>query len=402
MFRIYDEIIKDHFHNNDQMLLIAGPRQVGKTTTSKTAANLTNNFNYLSWDSDGHKMLILNGQTAIAEYCGIQQLREQKPVVVFDEIHKYEGWKNFLKGFYDSYHDQINIIVTGSSRLDIFKKGGDSLMGRYFLYRMHPLSVAECITTELIDQEIRKPRPIKQKDWDSLITMGGFPKPFLKNDPRFYKRWQRLRSQQLIREDIRDLSRIHEIDRLEVLSQLLKLQAGQLTNYSSLAKKIRVSVDTITRWINTLESFYYCFTIKPWSKNISRSLIKEPKVYLWDWSQIQDKGMRFENFIASHLLKAVHFWTDQGFGEYELYFLRDLEKREVDFLISKDGQPWFLVEVKHTNNSSISKNLLYFQEQSKAPHAFQVVKNMSYVNKDCFAVNKPVIVPAKTFLSQLI
>jgi predicted AAA+ superfamily ATPase len=154
--------------------------------------------------------------------------------------------------------------------------------------------------------------------------------------------------------------------------------------------------------IEVLKSFYYCFTIQPWAHNVVRSLIKEPKIYLWDWSLNSDVGARAENFIASHLLKAVHFWTDRGWGDYALYYLRDKEKREVDFLIVKEGKPWILAEVKHSDKGCPSKSLYYFQEMLGAEHALQVALDMDYVDQSCFDSSKPLIVPAKTFLSQLI
>ena len=165
---------------------------------------------------------------------------------------------------------------------------------------------------------------------------------------------------------------------------------------------MNVSVDTIRRWIKTLQSFFYCFSIQPWSKNIPRSLLKEPKIYLWDWINVEDKGSLLENLVASHLLKAAHFWTDRGLGQYDLWFIRDKEKREVDFLVTRDKKPWFLVEVKSSSHGGINKNLIYFQEKIKAKHAFQVVFDMEYIQKDCFQHSSPVIVPAQTFLTQLV
>ncbi|PCI37883.1 MAG: hypothetical protein COB50_03155 [Thiotrichales bacterium] len=386
------------------MLFLAGPRQVGKTTTSQSAKMLTSSFHYFNWDNQDDRAVILSGPSAIVRNMKLDVLSNDstKPIVVFDEIHKYSGWKQFLKGFFDTYNQQINIIVTGSSRLDIYKKGGDSLMGRYFLYRMHPISIAEYINAELSENIVRAPKCITADKFDNLLKFGGFPKPLLQQDARFYAKWQRLRQQQLLTEDIRDVTKIQEVSQLEILAVLLKEQSGQLVNYSNLAKKIRVSVDTVRRWIKTLEALYYCFTITPWSKNITRSLLKEPKTYMWDWSVLQDEGSKLENFVASHLLKAVHYWTDQGFGTYNLHFLRDLEKREVDFLVVKDAKPWFLVEVKKSSNNHISKSLYHFQSQTKAPHAFQAVFDLDYVNQDCFLQNKPIIVPVQTLLSQLI
>ncbi len=403
MERLYNNIILDHFKHNEQMLFLAGPRQVGKTTTSMVAKQLTPNFHYFTWDDYDHRNAIINGQTKIAELSNLNLLQNnEKSVIIFDEIHKFSDWKNFLKGFYDLYKDRAQIIVTGSSRLDIFKSGGDSLMGRYFLHRMHPLSINEQLRTNIPNEEINQPKEISDDDFFNLVNFGGFPKPFLQHNVKFYNKWQRLRQQQLFREDIRDLSKIHDITRLEILAELLKHQASKQTNYTELAKKIRVSVDTISRWIEILESFYFCFTIKPWTKNITRSLLKEPKIYLWDWSIIKDEGAKLENFVASHLLKAVHFWTDQGFGEYKLHYLRDLEKREVDFIVTKNDKPWFLVEVKKSNNHRINKNLAIFQRQTNAPHAFQISFEADYIDNDCFQYHDPIIVPVKTFLSQLV
>ena len=169
-----------------------------------------------------------------------------------------------------------------------------------------------------------------------------------------------------------------------------------------LAAKIKVSAPTLTRWMELLKNLYFCFTIQPWSKNLSRSLIKEPKVYLWNWALIEDMGARLENFVASHLYKAVQFWTDRGLGDYGLYYLRDKDKREVDFLVTKDRKPWFLVEAKASGNQGISRWLYYYQEKLKVPHAFQIGFDLPYVNQNCFEMKDPVIVPAKTFLSQLI
>lgn len=402
MKRIYELIMEEHLEKDRQMLFLVGPRQVGKTTTSLEVSIPRPRYLYLNWDIEKDRALIRKGVDAVAETAGVNHMTN-KPVVIFDELHKFRKWKTFLKGFFDKYSKQIQIIVTGSARLDIYKRGGDSLMGRYFLYRLHPVSVAELINPVVRETEIS---PISYKiadeDFQALFDFGGFPEPFLKRNKKFYTRWKRLRMQQLFTEDIRDLTRIQEIGEIELLAYLLQEQTGQLTNYTNLANKINVSVETIGRWIKVLKSFYYCFTLQPWTKNITRSLLKEPKVYLWDWSLIKDEGAKVENFIASHLYKAVHYWTDQGLGDYDLYYLRDKEKREVDFLVSKDGKPWFIVEAKTSDNEGLSKSLFYYQELTKAPHAFQVVFDMDYVEGDCFASSRPIIVPAKTFLSQLI
>jgi predicted AAA+ superfamily ATPase len=284
----------------------------------------------------------------------------------------------------------------------VYKKGGDSLMGRYFYYRVHPLSVAEIVSPTLIEEEIRKePRPISEEDWLALIEHGGFPEPFVKRSKRFSNRLKSLRKDQLFREDIRTGTKIQELAQIELLADILAKQAAQSMDYYSLSKKVGVSIDTIRRWIEILKSFYYCFSIQPWSKNVSRSLIKEPKLYLWDWSLIDDIGQRHENLVASHLLKAVHFWTDLGMGEYGLYYLRTKDKIETDFAVTKNGKPWFIVEVK-TKAQGLSPALFHFQEATGAEHAFQLAFDLPFVKKNCFEEKGPILVPARTFLSQLV
>ena len=274
-------------------------------------------------------------------------------------------------------------------------------MGRYFPYRIHPLSVGELLDSTLYKDEIKRiPKEISDKRFDALLRCGGFPEPYLKKSPQFYGRWKNLRKGQLFREDIRDLTRVQELAQIELLADILAGQIGQLTTYASLANKVNVSILTIKRWLEILRRLYYCYSIQPWSKNVTRSLLKEPKFYLWDWSIVKDEGARLENFVASHLLKAVHYWTDRGFGTYDLYFLRDKEKREVDFLVTKDGEPWFIAEVKN-GHKGLSKQLYYYQKQTGVKHAFQLCKEAPYVKKNAFTVKTPVIVPLKTFLSQL-
>jgi predicted AAA+ superfamily ATPase len=402
MQRIYQKVIQNHLENFRQMLFLVGPRQVGKTTLSLSAKDMGRDFFYFNFDILEDRQIITAGAKHIWESIKGDFLREQKPIIVFDEIHKYSKWKNLLKGFFDSYHDKIKIIVTGGARLDVYKAGGDSLMGRYLSYIVCPLSVGELTLRDNISQELNHPIEIPEISFHNLWAYGGFPELFIKANKRLTHRMQKLRSKQLFYEDMRSLSNIHEISQLEVMAELLKFQVGGLINRTELAKKINVAVSTISRWLSSLEAFYYCFQVKPWSKNISRSLVKEPKIYLWDWSLIAENGPKSENFIACHLLKAVLFWNDQGHGDYDLYYLRDKDKREVDFLVVKDNLPWFLVEVKYSNNQGINKNLYYYQEQTKARHAFQVIIDASYVNIDCFKTNLPIIVPAKTLLSQLV
>jgi hypothetical protein len=399
MKRIYQDLVVQHLSKLRQMIFLMGPRQVGKDSISRAlAAGRSKHFN---WDNAAERLLFIEGPNAIARQINLDALITEIPILIFDEIHKFGKWKTFLKGFFDLYEKKTKIIVTGSTRLNIYKRGGDSLMGRYFYYRIHPLSVAEIVSPHLIEGEIRPPAPISEADWAALREHGGFPEPFLQRSKAFSRRLRTIRRDQLFREDLRDGTRIQKLAQVELLAELLRKQAAESMDYQSLAKKVSVSIDTIRRWLEVLKSFYYCFSIQPWSKNITRSLLKEPKLYLWDWSLVSEEGHRNENLIASHLLKATHFWTDQGLGDYGLYYLRTKDKLETDFLVTKDGNPWFLVEVK-TKSKGISPALYHFQQETGAPHAFQVTFDLPFVNKDCFTETGPIIVPAQTFLSQLV
>lgn len=398
MKRIYESLLDEHYTRNRQMAFLTGPRQVGKTTTAREADAIA----YYSWDNPLHREIILGGPEKIIVSEDLTGIIPKKTRIIFDEIHKFPRWKNFLKGFFDTYGNDYRILVTGSARLTVYRRGSDSLMGRYFNYRMHPVSPAELVRNTFSDTIVSKPEKINRDDFETLLEFGGFPEPFLKADRRFYNRWRSLRSDQLFKEDIRDLTSIGDINRLETLALLLENRVGQLVSFSSLASDVQVTVNTIKNWISTLESFHYCFRIKPWHINVPKTLLKQPKIYLRDWSIITDKGARNENFIACQLLKAVEFWTDAGFGEYDIFFLRDKAKREVDFLITENRKPWFLVEVKSTGQNEISSSLKYFAGLLKVPYSFQVDLSSDYIERDCFEVRHPIRVPALTFLSQLV
>jgi predicted AAA+ superfamily ATPase len=402
MERIYKSIIDEHFNSYNKMLLLSGPRQVGKTTLAKLTEKRFNSSLYLNWDNEDHQRLILRGPSALMQQIKPKVSEEKRGLIIFDEIHKYTRWKTYVKGFYDTYKNLVNVLVTGSAKLDVYRQSGDSMKGRYFSYRVHPLSVAELLRKVPSENEICFPSEVDDDVFHALYKFGGFPEPFSEQDEKFLNKWKALCNRQLFREDVRDLSRVEDIAKIEKFARLLNSQIGQLVNYRSLANKILVSEPTIKNWLQLLSSIYYCYLVSPWHQNISRSLVKQPKIFLWDWSDIENPGARAENFIANHLLKAIHFWTDNGLGEYELYFLRDKQNREIDFLVTKNNEPWFLVEVKLTLNSSISKSLYYFQEKTGAKHAFQVVLDLPYIDKDCFASTVPVIVSARTFLSQLV
>lgn len=398
--RIYESVLKNHYSLHNEAIFLSGPRQVGKTTISETLSQNFDHATYLNWDNIEDRQRILEGNIPL-----LSEKTLGKSFIILDEIHKFDGWKNYLKGIFDKHKNRINFLVTGSSRLNIYRQGGDSMMGRYFLYRAHPLSVRELLDPTPHETEIKPPLEIPDEQFQSLINFGGFPKPYLTSNVRFYNRWKNQRLERLFEEDIRDTLRLQEAAKIQVLANILAHQAGCQTNYTNLSKSIQVSDQTIRTWITHLESFYYCFTTKPWSSNVARSLVKEPITYLWDWSNVTNKGMRYQNMIANHLLKAVHFWTDEGFGLFDLWYLRDHQKNEVDFLVTKDNQPWMMVEVKSSSKEPLSKGLYHFQKQINAPYCFQVAIEDSYLDYDCFDQKNlytPIKVPAKTFLSQLV
>ena len=398
--RLYDHVLAAHFAENRQMAFVSGPRQVGKTTTCRLFADA-----YVNWDDANHRDRVLAGPQHVAGDLGLDRLAAKKPLVLFDELHKFPRWKQFLKGFFDTYGERVRIAVTGSSRLDVYRRGGDSLMGRYFHYRMHPFSVAELGAQRLPHPSrdpLRPPQPIGDADFAALWEHGGFPEPFLRRDARFTRRWRSTRQAQLVREDVRELTGLQQLDQLEAMARLLAEHSAEQLVFGSLAGRVRVAADTARRWVAALGDLHLGFLVRPWFKNVARSLRKEPKWFLRDWAAVRDVGRRAETFIACHLLKAVEGWNDLGLGAFELGYLRDKEKREVDFVVVRDGEPWFLVEAKH-GDAALSPALQHFAGQLGAPFAFQAVLSAPHVDADCFAARgRPLVVPARTLLSQLL
>jgi predicted AAA+ superfamily ATPase len=394
--RLYDALIAKHLAEYRQMAFISGPRQVGKTTTAKHLA-----ATYLDWDNPTHRKLLTAGPEAVAAAVGLNDLASTPPVLAIDEIHKFGRWKNWLKGFFDIYADRCRVIVTGSSRLDVYRRGGDSLMGRYFHYRMHPFSVGELVAPTIPDTPIRPPQPLPEEQWTALWEHGGFPEPFAHRKAAFSRRWRSSRFQQLLREDLRDLTLVREVAQIGLLAEILQDRSCDQIVMKSLADDLHVAPDTVKHWLELLVSLHVGVLIRPWFTNVTKSLRKEPKWFLRDWSGIEDAGKRAETFVACHLLKAVDGWNDLGLGAFELRYLRDKQQREVDFVVIRDRKPWFLVEVK-AGRDSLSPALKHYQDQIKAPHAFQVVLDRDFVAADCFAQHQPVVVPARTLLSQLL
>lgn len=338
-----------------RMVFIGGPRQVGKTTLALQFASVhtTKYRGYVSWDDQISRARLLRGE-----------IPSQEGLIIFDEIHKYRQWRNLIKGIYDLNKDEIKFIVTGSARLDHFRRGGDSLFGRYHYYRLHPFTLSE------INSD---PTP---KDLEALMNLSGFPEPFLAGSFRDYKRWHLERIERVVYTDINDLENIRDITSIQLIVDSLSLRVGSPLSIENLRLDLSVSHATAARYLDILEAIYMVYRISPFGSPRIRAVKKEQKLYFWDWSQATDEGPRFENLVASHLLKYCHFLEDTQGEKMELRFLRDKDGREVDFVILKNNKPMFAVECK-SGERALSKNIAYFKERTPIPEFFQVHRGTS-------------------------
>lgn len=348
--------------DNNKMVLISGPRQVGKTFEAiQIAKDHYKAHEYLNWDDAEFRKMWQKTPTQLVT----------KPCMIFDEIHKARNWKTTLKAIFDHNETKSAILVTGSTRIETFRRGGDSMMGRYFHFRLHPFTLGELVSNEILSPESfldgvsklsGKSKKSHVEKLNRLFRYGGFPEPYLNQDARFLKLWQRGRLEKLVRIDLRDISRILELGQIEVFCALIPERVGSILSIQSLAEDMEVSYNTIKNWLKYLIALYFLYEIKPFSLNIPRSVKKEGKTYLWDYSVIKDKGARLENMVANHLLKATHYWTDLGYGDFSLSFFKDRQKREVDFVIVRDGKPWAIFEAK-SSKDNYSPHLDYFKSK---------------------------------------
>jgi len=369
--------IEDITFSDHKIAFVSGPRQCGKTTLAKMLLRRRKTGLYHNWDEVEFRRAWARHPSLL-----IPQARGKGvPLVVLDEIHKDRRWKRNLKGVFDTLKSPCDILVTGSARLNVYMKGSDSLLGRHFSFRLHPFSLRELERKDVLSPDAvlkslftrtERGGKFSERNMAALMEYGPFPEPWLAQDVRKARLWRRNREQLIVREDLRDISRLPELGRIEMMTSLLPERVGSLFSPASLGRDIEASIPTINRWMSYLRELYYLFEIKPYSKRIARSLRRAGKVYLWDFASIKDKGARFENLVACHLLKACHFWTDTGEGNFELYFLRNKEKQEIDFLILRDGKPWLPIEVKY-NDITPSVNWRKFTAELGCEYGLQLV-----------------------------
>ncbi len=355
MKRMQQELIKRDLAH--KMVLLTGPRQVGKTSLALAISEEFVNSVYLNYDHFAHREVIHTANWL-----------PETELLILDELHKMDDWKSYLKGIYDTRQPHLQILVTGSARLETFRQSGDSLAGRFFRHRLNPLSLAEI--TDASEHTLNK-----------LVERGGFPEPFLAESPIEADRWRAQYIDGLIRTDILDFEKIHDFRAMQLTLELLRQRVGSPLSYSSLARDVKCSPNTIKRYIEILEALYIVFKVTPYHKNIARSIQKEAKIYFYDNGMVVgDAGIRFENFVAVSLLKHLNAIEDYQGKRARLKTLRTKEKKEVDFVLEVEGSPVCMLEVK-LSSSVVSKTLRYFHRKYDIP-AIQVVKNLSLERVD--------------------
>jgi predicted AAA+ superfamily ATPase len=331
-----------------KIVLLSGPRQAGKTTLSKM---LFESFDYLNYDDAEHRL-------AVSE----KSWDRSQKLVIFDELHKMNKWKSWIKGVYDTEGIPPRLLVTGSARMDTHRKMGDSLAGRFYHFRLHPFDPKE------VAKEVDPAEAVNR-----ILQYGGFPEPFLSANKRFYNRWRRSHLDIILRQDLLDLETITDIKSMETLVELLKHRVGSPISYASLARDLERDAKTIKRWLTVLENLYVIFRVPPYSRNVARSLLKEPKFYFYDTGLVQgDDGKRVENLVATVLKKELDFIEDVHGDGTQLYYLRTKDGREIDFAVAIDRKIERLIEVKNTDVQP-SRHFAHFSKTFPKARSIQLV-----------------------------
>ncbi len=354
-----------------KMVFVAGPRQVGKTTLALSVPGAGSG--YLNWDVAEDRERILRRELPA------------NPLWVFDEIHKYRSWRNYLKGLYDGRAAGQQILVTGSARLDLYRYSGDSLQGRYHMLRLHPLSAAEL--------GLGSPSDLEQ-----ILTLGGFPEPFFGGSEVEARRWSREYRNLLIREELVSLERVQDLGNLELMVLRLPELVGSPLSINALREDLQLSHKTVESWARILERLYAVFRLPPFGAPGIRAVKKARKHYHFDWSLVPDPAARFENLVASHLLKWVHYRQDTEGLDLELRYFRDSEGREVDFVVVDRQTPVLMVESK-LSDAKLDRSLRYLKLRFPDCPAWQA---SATGRKDFLSPEGIRVCPALTFLSTLV
>jgi hypothetical protein len=360
---ITDAVLKDL---EKKIVIISGPRQCGKTTLAK---NLTNSFQYFNYDISEDRSIFLK-----------KTWNRDVDLIIFDELHKMPKWKSWLKGIYDSDEKNPNILVTGSAKLDTFKKVGESLAGRHFYFRLHPFDIKELSQTKIN----LSPDTIMER----LMNVSGYPEPFLTNDMREYKRWRQSHIDLILRQDLIDIQVIRDIRTMELLIELLRSKVGSPLSINSLANDLQKDHKTIQRWLDLLEEVYIIFKISSYSKDIARSVKKEPKYYFYDTAYVNgDESIKLENLVACSLLKESHYQQDVHGKSYTLNFLKVKGGREIDFLLKSNDveNKSIMIEVKLSDDEP-APNFKLFGDQVKNVEMIQLVKNLKRDKSNAYGV----------------
>ena len=386
------------------MIFLAGPRQSGKTTLARLISRSFTNSLYFNWDIPRDRSRLIENPAFFEE---VGRKDASRPLIILDEMHKYKEWKNYLKGVYDRFHQDYRFLVSGSGRLDMYQKGGDSLAGRYFLFHLWPFTLAELggsnvgIKDFLADplRVVSKRGGALKKIWERLAALSGFPEPYLSDKATTWRRWSNGYAQQLIREDIRDITDIKSVGTMETLYHLLPSRIASPLSIPSLARDLQVSYNSVQSWLSVFERFFLVFSISPWSAKIARAIQKERKVYLFDVPRIKDPAARFENMVALELWRGVTAWNDMGFGAFTLHFIKNKERQEVDFLLARDNEPFLLIEAK-TSDVQPTAALKKFQQALNVP-AVQLVNEEEGYRIFQNGAQKILVAPAHIWLAGL-
>ena len=401
--RIPYEHIWERLSSYNQMVFIAGPRQAGKTTLTQILAKDFNNSLYFNWDILDEKRKMIENPSFYEE---VHRKDNSMPLIIFDELHKYSNWKRYLKSVYDRDKGNYKFIVSGSGRLDMYQKGGDSLAGRYFIFYLWPFTLGELAENRITFEqfmfnpiEVRPAANETQPIWKRLGQFTGFPDPYLDGTGDFYRIWSNTYRKQLLREDVRDLTSVRSIEDIEILFSLLPSKVGSPLSMAGLSRDLRVSFDSVRNWIELFENFFMVFRIAPWTRKISRAITKGKKLYLFDYAGLDSPAARFENMVALELLRAVSNWNDLGLGRFSLNYLRNKDKEEVDFLISNNHNPFLLIETKLSDDDA-AKSLIKFQKILNTP-AVQLVNRDGICKLISNNNSKILIISADHWLSML-